>query len=110
MHVISRRKLREFWTDHPDSEDALNHWFKAVTKAEWRKFADVRAMYGPADLVEDFIVFNACGNKYRLIVDIYYEDQVVLVRHVLTHRDYDRGRWKIRPVSENKPKTKEEDA
>jgi hypothetical protein len=23
-------------------------------------------------------------------------DQVILVRHVLTHRDYDQGSWKVR--------------
>ena len=59
-----------------------------------------------ADLVNDFVVFNIGGNKYRLITDIYYKDQVILVRHVLTHKDYDQGKWKIRPARPSAPNGK----
>jgi len=41
-----------------------------------------------------FIVFNIGGNKYRLIARIFYEDAVILIRHVLSHKEYDRGNWK----------------
>jgi mRNA interferase HigB len=38
--------------------------------------------------------FNIGGNKYRLITAIHYNRKRVYVRHVLTHKEYDRGQWK----------------
>jgi mRNA interferase HigB len=94
MHVISRKKLREFWAKHPDSEGPLSEWHKVARRATWKKFADIKAVYRSADQVEKFIVFNIGGNKYRLIIEVYYEDEVILIRHVLTHPEYDRGSWR----------------
>ena len=59
-----------------------------------RNFSDLRATFGNADQVEKFVVFNIGGNKYRLIAQIYYQDAVILIRRVLTHKEYDKGDWK----------------
>ncbi len=94
MHIISRKKLREFSEDHPEAREALDHWYNAARRANWRNFSDLRATFGSADQVGHFVVFNIGGNKYRLIVRIYFRDAVILIRHVLTHKEYDRGDWK----------------
>jgi mRNA interferase HigB len=39
-------------------------------------------------------VFNIGGNKPRLIVAMKYRWQVIYVRHVLTHAEYDKEKWK----------------
>ena len=59
----------------------------------WKKFADVRQFFGSADQVGKFVVFNIAGNKYRLIVVIHYDRQRCYVRHILTHKEYDPGKW-----------------
>jgi mRNA interferase HigB len=97
MHVISRKKLREFAQEHPDAAEPLDHWYNTARKALWRNFSDLRATFGSADQVGHFVVFNIAGNKYRLIVRIFYKDAVILIRHVLTHEEYDRGSWKSEP-------------
>jgi mRNA interferase HigB len=94
MHVLSRKKLREFWSVHGAAEEPLQQWYVAAKHATWAKFADVRATYAAADQVNQFLVFNIGGNKFRLIAFIDYERGKVFVRNVLTHSEYDQGKWK----------------
>ncbi len=94
MHVISLKKLRTFWAEQPDAERPLRTWFKVVSRAAWANFSAVRAVYPQADQVGKFTVFDIGGNKYRLIAVIHYNRGKIFVRHVLTHREYDKGKWK----------------
>ena len=94
MHVISRKALRSFWAQYPDSKNALSRWFKIMDRSEFKSFDALRAAFPSADKVGDLIVFNIGGNKYRLITSIHFNRGKVYIRHVLTHRDYDRGTWK----------------
>jgi len=99
VRVISLKPLREFWDQHPDAEDPLRQWYKAATKAEWSSLKEVRDTYPHADGVgikggETLTVINIGGNKYRLIARVRYDYQLVNVRCVLTHREYDEGNWK----------------
>jgi mRNA interferase HigB len=94
MHVITFRKLREFWQRHPDAEEPLRRWYKIATKARWQNLADTRRDFPHADLAGVCTIFNIKGNDYRLISKIYYPSQVALIRFVLTHADYDKGSWK----------------
>lgn len=73
-----------------DSKSALKAWFAEATAATWKTPADVKAQYRNASIVGDNrVVFNVAGNKYRLIVHINYPKQVVLVKFVGTHLEYD---------------------
>lgn len=94
MHIISRKALIQFWEKHPDSKTALARWFKVVKTTEFQSFNDIRTVFPSADKVQDWIVFNISGNKYRLIASIHFNRGKVYVRHVLTHTEYDRGDWK----------------
>ena len=94
MHLTSRRPLKLFWEKHPDAEPSLQHGIKAVESASWENLAELRKLFSSADQYKQFTVFNISGKKYRLIVVIHYNRQRVYVRHVLTHREYDSGKWK----------------
>ncbi len=95
MHLISRKALREFWEQHPDSQSSLIHWANAMEKNDFNSFAQLKRAMPTADLVGDLIVFNIGGNKYRLIASIHFNRGKVYVRHIFTHRDYDKGTWKL---------------
>ena len=94
MPVIARKALREFWERHADSESPLRQWEAIVKRADWRDWADLKVTYGSADKVEEYVVFNVGGNKYRLIAIVSYPNGKVEIQHVLTHKEYDRGTWK----------------
>lgn len=94
MHVISRKALLVFWERHPDSEEPLLRWFKIIEKSDFSSFESLRATFPSADMVGDWIVFNIGGNKYRLIASVHFNRGKVYIRHVLTHKEYDRGAWK----------------
>lgn len=94
MHIISRKMLRQFGLIHPNSQRALERWYKIVEKTDFYSFDDLRKTFPSADKVGDLVVFNIGGNKYRLITAIHFNRSKVYIRHVLTHADYDRGAWK----------------
>ena len=94
MNTISYRKIREFARLHPNSESSLKSWFKISRKATWQNIVEVRQDYPHADLVGRFVVFNIGGNNYRLIAEILFSSQRILIRHILTHREYDKDKWK----------------
>jgi len=94
MHIISKKKLREFWDQHPRAKSALECWFQVVRRANWDSFADVRNTFNTADRVCRFVVFDIAGNKYRLIAAIHFNRGKLFVRQVLTHAEYAKGKWK----------------
>lgn len=93
MRAISKARLREFWSMHPNAEGRLLSWYKLVSKTNFEGFIDLRRTFPSADMVDGYVVFNI-GNNYRLIASIHFNRQTVYVRHVLTHAEYDRGDWK----------------
>lgn len=71
-------------------DKAVASWAAEVGKAHWRHPMDVKAMYRSADPVgHNRIVFDLCGNRYRLVARINYAAKVVEVRFVGTHDQYD---------------------
>src|SRR5215472_7038962 len=92
MRVIARSTLRVFWEHplHADSEGPLKAWYAEAKKAEWKTPAEVKEKYKNASILKGGrVVFNIAGNKYRLIVHIHYDAQIVYIRFVGTHEEYD---------------------
>lgn len=91
MRVIAKKILREFWEKYTDSEDQLKTWYKEASKANWNSPNDIKADYAKASILKNSrAVFNICGNKYRLIVEINYLRQWIFIRFIGTHKDYDK--------------------
>lgn len=90
MRIISKKALREFWEREPDAQAELEAWHAEAKAADWATPADVKAKYGRASILKGGrVVFNICGNRYRLVVQINYDYRVVYIRFVGTHGEYD---------------------
>jgi mRNA interferase HigB len=79
---------------HADSEQPLKTWFAVAVKATWRNVVEVQVTYASAEAVGGYTVFNIKGNTYRLIAKIEYRLQIIFIRCILTHAEYDKDKWK----------------
>ncbi len=94
MRIISHRKIVQAQSDHPESQNALDHWYRLTKRVTWRNFSEVKACFPAVDKVGDKFVFDIGGNKLRLIAAIHFVSRKLFIRAVLTHREYDKGDWK----------------
>jgi len=99
LRVISKSRLSAFWetVGCKDSERPLRAWFTHVNnrRVDWKNWTDVKADFASASHVGNCVVFNIHGNKYRLITRILYASHKVFILRVMTHAEYDEGKWKI---------------
>lgn len=94
MHVITRKRLIEFSVRQPAADASLRVWYAIVSKTDFASFTELKRVFRTADKVGKFTVFDIGGNKFRLIAAIHYNRRRIYIRHVLTHAEYDRGKWK----------------
>ena len=90
MRVIAKKSLLQFCVREPKSKDSLLAWYAEVAHAQWTTPAEVKTKYGNASILnEGRVVFNLCGNDYRLVVWINFEFFTVYIRFLGTHAEYD---------------------
>lgn len=94
MHVITRKRLNEFAEKYPETKTALAQWYNLAKHNDFSNLTELRAIFSSADQVSKLSVFNIGGNKIRLITAIHYNRKKIYIRAVLTHAEYDEGKWK----------------
>ena len=90
MRIIARPVLIAFGERFPDAKAQLDVWWAEAKRAAWKTPVEVKDLYGSASILKGGrVVFNICGNKYRLIVKFEYEKGIGFIRFLGTHREYD---------------------
>jgi mRNA interferase HigB len=90
MTLVGKRLLIEFARAHASSRDAIAAWAAEVEAASWRSPVDVKARFPSVSVIgSSRLVFNLKGNHFRLDAQINYSAQIVLVRRIGTHAEYD---------------------
>lgn len=94
MHTIAKSRLRLFWESssaYADAEIPLTEWYRHMEKANYLNPQEIKADFGTASILKGGrVVFNIGGNKYRLIVAIDYARQLMFIRFIGTHAQYDK--------------------
>ncbi|MGZ8191696.1 MAG: type II toxin-antitoxin system HigB family toxin [Methylococcaceae bacterium] len=99
MHIISQSQIKAFIKLHSDAKGSLGAWYQLISKNNFSNFNELRAVFPSADIVKNkkgdtLTVFNILGNNIRLIAAIHYNRNKLYIRDILTHAEYDKGKWK----------------
>ncbi len=92
MRIISKKRLIEFYENplYKDSRSSLESWHKELLNTSYSKPNEIKEKYKNSSIVgNNRVVFNMHGNKYRLIVKINYPAQIMYIRFIGTHKQYD---------------------
>jgi mRNA interferase HigB len=93
VRIIARSTLVRYAkrSGRSQAAGALYEWYRVVSHATWRTPNEVRSTLGNASIINhERIVFNIAGNKHRLIAAIDYRRQVLFIKFIGTHSEYDR--------------------
>ena len=92
MRIVANKALMDFAREHPLAAEPMQAWRKIIESRSFANFAVLKSIFNATDRVGDYHVFNIGGNKYRIIAAIHFNRQLLFIREVLTHKEYDA--WK----------------
>ena len=94
MRIIALSTLKVFWEKNHTYIDAMEPtlaWYRYTLKASWASPVDVKKDFANASILKSGrVVFNIAGNKYRLVTQINYAYQIIYIRFIGTHAQYDK--------------------
>jgi mRNA interferase HigB len=94
MQLVNRKLIQQFVRRHPLARKPFERWMRDVTVAVLDSPRQVKERWPGASLLGNhLVVFNIHGNHYRILVDIDYEEGVVIVLRIGTHGEYDK--WNL---------------
>ena len=89
--IFAKSTLREYWKEHPETEQYLKTWYDTAMSSDWKTPLDIKMTYANASILKDSrVVFNIKGNSYRLVTKFNFEKQWIFIRFIGTHEEYDK--------------------
>jgi mRNA interferase HigB len=92
VKIFGETVIAGFAKTHPASRKPLQRFVTIARNALWPRFPAVKETFPTADCARATatLIFNIGGNKYQLIAQVDFEEQLLVIQTVLTHREYDR--------------------
>ncbi len=90
MLIVKKRTLIKFSEAHLDCKDELMAWHRVVKDSKWTKPHDVKKTYIKASILKRGRVIFDITRNYRLVAHINYQAEIVFIRFIGNHNEYDR--------------------
>lgn len=91
MRITGAKKIHDFMLKHSDSRDWLKAWIAETRAAKWEGPNDIKERYSSASFFDgNMVIFNVKGNNYRMEIQVLFNTQIVYIRRIGTHAEYDR--------------------
>ena len=87
---MTERRIQEFIEQEPRSVGAMRQWANAIESGSWSNTGELKRTFASASFVGDLTIFNVGGNKYRIAAFVHYAKQIVYIKRIGTHKEYDR--------------------
>lgn len=95
MRVLGKKRILDFIVRYPDCKKALESLIVETEFADWRTPHDIKNRYPKASVIDgQNIIFNICGNRYRVWLKITYQNKTAIIVKIGTHKEYDK--WEIK--------------
>lgn len=91
FNIIARRTLLEYCEKLRDASSALQLWYHKIQKLDIHNFNELKSEFPTASIISDErVVFNICGNRYRLVVRVSFEFRAIQIKWFGKHSEYNR--------------------
>ena len=91
MRIIARKKIIDYYNCHPETKLSLERWYYLTKLSNWNNLPDIKKTFNNVDYVgNERYVFNIKGNSHRLVAIILFVPQLVYIRFIGTHKEYDK--------------------
>jgi mRNA interferase HigB len=91
MRIIAWSVLSSFAERDPETKVPLQHWRTLVRSAKWNSMEEVRRSAPNAKILNgERARFKVAGGNFRMIVAFDFGREIVFVKFIGTHAEYDR--------------------
>jgi len=93
MRVISKKPFDEASKLYPNDKIAIQGLYRMLHSKNYVTPEDLKGQFPSLDRFkyrEKWWVIDVGGNNLRLMAYIKFETQMLFVKHIVTHKEYDR--------------------
>lgn len=90
MHIISKKKLRDYYENNASAKMPLIEWYIKIKEFSPKNLHELKTKFNSVDYIHGYTIFNVGGNNYRLITAIHYNLKKCYIRNIWSHAEYSK--------------------